>query len=59
MAMHLRALTNLPFRRLDPVLGPTLQRLPSQKTHLIHDALLSSIRLLQFALVALDRQHDR
>src|SRR5208337_838638 len=59
LAMHLRALTNLPLRRLDPRLGPTAQRLPSQQAHLLHNALFRSVGFLQFPLVAFDRQHDR
>src|SRR5208283_3026457 len=59
LAMHLRALTNVPLRRLDPVLGPAAQRLSSQQTHLLHHALFRSVGLLQFARVAFDCRHDR
>ena len=57
--MHLRALTNLPLRRLHSGLGPTVQRLPSQKTHLLHQALFRCVGFRQFPLVAFNRQHDR
>src|SRR5208337_558765 len=56
LAMHLRALTNLPLRRLHPLLGPTAQRLPSQQTHLLHQALFRSVGFRQFPLRAFDRQ---
>ena len=59
LAMHLRALTNFPLRRLRSGLGPTAQRIPSQKTHLLHQALFRSVSFRQFPLVAFDRQHDR
>jgi len=57
--MHLRALANLSLRRLYPPLGPTLQRLPSQKTRLLDHPLFRGIGFLQFALAAFDRQHNR
>ena len=57
--MHLWALANLPLRRLHPPLGPTLQRLPSQKTRLLNHPLFRSIGFPQFALAPFDRQHNR
>jgi hypothetical protein len=59
LAIHLRAVMNVPLHRIDPVLDPTPQRLASQQTHLLHNALFRSVRFLQFALVASNRQHDR
>src|SRR5271165_4043617 len=59
LAMHLRALANLPLRRLDPPLGPTAQRLPSQKTRLLDHPLFRRVGFLQCPLVAFDRQHNR
>ena len=50
LAIHLRTLTNSPLRRLDPPLGPTAQRLPSQQTHLLHHALFRSVGFRQFPL---------
>ena len=55
----LRALADLPLRRLDPPLGPTAQRLPSQKARLLDHPLFRRVGFLQFALAAFDRQHDR
>ena len=55
LAMHLRALANLPLRRLDPPLGPTAQRLPPQKTRLLDHPLFRRVGFLQFALLAFDR----
>src|SRR5271165_5561864 len=59
LAMHLRALANLPLRRRHPPLGPTLQRLPSQKTRLLDHPLFRGVGFLQFAFAAFDRQHNR
>ena len=54
--MHLRALADLPLRRLDPPLGPALQRLPSEMTRLLDHPLFRGVRFLQFAVAAFDER---
>ena len=57
--MHARLLTNGSFRQFDLLVGPSLQRLPPQKLHLLDDPLFSRIRLLEISLRVLYRADYR
>src|SRR5271168_1651861 len=55
LAMHLRLLTNFPFRHFDLPLRPPLHRLSSQKPHLLDDPLFGRVGLLEISLRVLYR----
>ncbi len=57
--MHSGLATNVALRRLDPLLSPVLQRLPTQKTHLLHKPLFGRVRQPKVSVQVPDRAHDR
>jgi hypothetical protein len=57
--MHVRLLANFSFRQFDLPVGPPLQRLPTQKLHLLDDPLFSRVRLLEISLRVLYRADYR
>jgi hypothetical protein len=57
--MHPGLTANLPFRRLDPLLGPTLHRLTTEKPHFLDQSLLGSVSLLEISLRVPHRAGDR
>ena len=57
--MHSGLTANLPFRRLDPLLGPTLHRLTTEKPHFLDQSLLGSVSLHEISLRVPHRAGDR
>lgn len=48
--MHPGLATNVPLRRLDPLVRPSLQRLAAQKPHFLDQPLLGGVRLSEIAV---------
>ena len=59
MATHACLTANLPFRRRDPLLGPTLQSLTTEKPHFLDQPLLRRVRLHEGPLRIPHRTDDR
>ena len=57
--MHVRLSANCSFRQPDLLVGPSLQRFPPQKLHLLEDPLFSRVRLLEISLRVLYRANHR
>ena len=57
--MHPGLLANLSFRRLDPLVRPTLQRLAAQKPHLLDEPLFGRVRLPELSVQVPHRAHYR
>jgi hypothetical protein len=57
--MHVRLSANFSFSPSDLLVGPSLQRLPPQKLHLLDDPLFSCVRLLEIPVRVLYRADYR
>ena len=57
--MHPGLKANLPFCRHDPLTGPAPHRLSTQQPHLLDEALLGSVSLLEVALRVSNRAGNR
>jgi hypothetical protein len=57
--MHSGLAANVPLRRLDPLVRPTLQRLAAQKPHLLDEPLFGRVRLPEVAVQIPHRANDR
>jgi hypothetical protein len=59
LAVHPGQAADFPFRHLDPIVRPTLQRLAAQKPHLLDQPLFGRVRLPEIAVEVPHRAHDR
>ena len=50
MTVHPGLAANVPLRRFDPLVRPTLQRLAAQKPHLLDQPLLGGVRLSEVSV---------
>ncbi len=57
--MHPGLKANLLFRRRDPLLGPALHRLATEKPHFLHQTFLHRVRLHEVSLRVPHRADDR
>ena len=57
--MHAGLKANFLFRRRDPIMGPALHRLSTQKPHFLDQPLLHRVRLHEVSLRILYRPDDR
>ena len=59
MAVHPGLTANVPLRRLDPLVRPTLQRLAAQQPHLLDKPLFGRVRQPEVSVQVPHRAHDR